>query len=103
MTVSCYLNLLVPAHKLVITPGVAYCTKTCYLAGNKKANKQHLAWDKDGKMGASDPNHSMSFLIAWLTVPGNVSKWRGSRDNAGKTKHNISCLIAEHINRQGVR
>ena len=103
VTETCYLTLLVPTHKLVTTPGVSYCTKTCYLAGNKKANKQHLAWDKDGQMGVTDPNHSMSFLIGWLTVPGNVSKWRGSRDNAGKTKHNISCLVADHINKQGVR
>ena len=59
-------------------------------------------WDKDGKDGRDDPNHSLSFLVAWLIVPGNYDKWRGGRENCGRTKRAIANEIDVHIAEQGV-
>ena len=33
-----------------------------------------MPWNKDGKLGHHDPNHSERMLIDWLTTPGNYSK-----------------------------
>ena len=75
VTQKCYLNLLVATHKLKVQPGKTYCTKTCYVAANKKANVVPLAWNKNGKNGPNNPNHSMAILIGWLVTPGNLAKW----------------------------
>ena len=103
VTQKWYLNLLVPTHKLKVQPGKTYCTKTCYVAANKKATGVPPAWNKDSKNGPEDTNHSMSILIAWLVTPGNLAKWGGSRDNSSKTKTQIASQIAALINAQGVR
>ena len=103
VTHKCYLALLVPGHKLKEQPGKLYCTKNCYVAGNKKDNAVPLAWVKDGKNGSDDPNNSMTLLIRWLVCPGNLAKLRGDCYNGGKSKSKISLEIAESINKQGVR
>ena len=67
--------MLVTTHKLKVQPCKTYYTKTCYVAANKKANVVPLVWNKDGKNGPVNPNHSMSILIEWLVMPGNLAKW----------------------------
>ena len=100
---KCYLASLVPRHQLKEQPDKLYCTKSCYIAGNKNDNAVPLAWKKDGKSGTDDLNNSMSLLIWWLVHPGNLAKWRGGRYSGGKTKSNIAVEIAECINKEGVR
>ena len=64
VTQKYYLNSLVPTYKLMVQPRKAYYTKTCYVVANKKATEVPPAWNKDGKHGLDDTNHSMSILIA---------------------------------------
>ena len=52
----------------------------------QKTTKQPLSWNKDGILSPDDPNHSSLYLIAWLIVPKNVTKWRGSKESAGENK-----------------
>ena len=66
--------MLVPTQKLKVQPGQTYCTKTCYVAANKKANLVPPAWNNAGKNRSNDTNHSMSILIAWLVTPWNLAK-----------------------------
>ena len=47
VTHKCYVTLLVAGHNLKEQPSKMYCTKTCYVAANKKANAVPLAWEKD--------------------------------------------------------
>merc|ERR1712086_262594 len=77
VTKQCYLASLVPRYQLKEQPGKLYCTKACYIAGNKKDNTPIIAWEKDGKNGTDDPNNSMALLIQWVVEPGNLAKWRG--------------------------
>ena len=97
MTQKCYLNSIVLPYNLKVQFGKAYCKRTCYIVGNKKANEVTPAWNKDGKHGPNDTNHRMSILIAWLVTPGNLAKWRGSWENSGKTTTQIASHIAGHI------
>jgi hypothetical protein len=61
-----------------------------------------MAWNKDGKLGPNDPNHSERILIDWLTTPGNYSMFRGN-DNRGTRKRQYALLIANKIKAAGVR
>jgi hypothetical protein len=101
VTIECYLGLAA-THNLDVVEGSCFCTKTCYVSSHKSKSQLQRAWDKDGKEGRDDPNNSMSFLVAWLIVPGNYDKWRGGRENCGRTKKAIANEIAVHIASQGV-
>ena len=103
VTKQCYLASLVPRYELEEQPGKLYCTKSCYIAGNKNNNAVPISWGKDGKNGTDDPNNSMTLLIRWLVQPGNLAKGRDGHYIGGKTKSNIAVEIAESINKQGVR
>ena len=61
-----------------------------------------LAWNKDGKNGPDDPNHSESILIAWLTTHRNYERFRGTGNN-GLCKINFADTIANSMNKAGVR
>ena len=61
-----------------------------------------MPWNKDGKLGPHDPNHSERVLIDWLTTPGNYSKFRGS-NNRGTRKRQYALQIANKIKAAGVR
>jgi hypothetical protein len=101
VTVGCYLGLAA-THNLEVVEGSCFCTKTCYISSHKKSSQLQRAWEKDGKEGKDDPNNSMAFLIAWLIVPGNYDKWRGGRENCGRTKKVLADEIGVHIASQGV-
>jgi hypothetical protein len=101
VTIECYVGLAA-THNLDVVEGSCFCTKACYVSSHKTKSQLQRAWDKDGKDGPDDPNHSLSFLVAWLIVPGNYDKWRGGRENCGRTKRSIANDIAVHIADQGV-
>ena len=43
-------------------------------------------WDADGPNGPDTEPNSMSVLLHWWTTEGNYSKYRGGKDQTGKTK-----------------
>jgi hypothetical protein len=81
------------------------CTKKCHqkLSSGGSNDPRKLPWSKDGKNGPDDPNNSEAILLTWLMTPGNYSRYRGGRGNAGTRKTQFAEDIARKINQQGVR
>jgi hypothetical protein len=93
------LPLTVPAH----VAALAASTGTPHVAGlGQVPANTRLAWNKDGKNGPNDPNHSEFILLAWLTTHGNYERFRGTGNN-GVRKINFANTIASTINNAGVR
>jgi len=82
---------------------VIFCTKKCHKSLENSLgltnDKTRVNWDKDGKNGPTDPNHSESIIVRWLMEEGNYSKYRGGNKNNGKRKigfcQHLSRAIAE--------
>ena len=48
-----------------------------------------MPWDRDGRLGESDPNTSMSILLEWWMIEGNYAKYRGTNNNGETQKCSI--------------
>ena len=48
-----------------------FCTKKCYIAYQKYEDVSNLGWNKDGKNGKDDPDHSEQIIVNWLCKWGN--------------------------------
>ena len=97
-TKKCYLKV---AKKLVPTTGSTPATVPAHLLAPVPSNSR-LPWNKDGKLGPQDPNHSERILVDWLMTPGNYEKYRG-HNNKGVRKKDFARIISERINAAGVR
>ena len=71
VTASCFNEILVKNYELQVTEGEMFCTKNVLHNKNKINDQVQRAWDKDGRDGPYDLNHSLLYLIAWMTEPGN--------------------------------
>lgn len=50
---------------------IVVCTKKCYeKVVSENSKSQTLLWNKDGKNGPDDKNHSEAILLNWLCTPG---------------------------------
>jgi len=120
---SCFRDCVLSKHLNALTgfeDGCkVVCTKTCFtkhesqqrgeakkkLAAEKKASVPEpakIAWNKDGKNGSDDPNHSEKLLVAWMQDGNNWANFRGGNQQ-GKTKKQYCKEIAKIINDSGVR
>ena len=87
-----------------LTLDMAACSVKCYRKCYQKLyvdiQSRNVPWNKDGKHGPDDPNHSEAILYEWLTEPGNYAKFRAPPN--GKTKHSFCEHIADKLRRAEV-
>ena len=76
-------------------------TVPTHLAASVPDNSR-IPWNRDGKNGPQDPNHSEAILIDWITTPGNYDRYRGTGNN-GLKKIQFAAMIAAKIKDAGVR
>ena len=59
-------------------------------------------WDADGPNGPDTEPNSMSLLLGWWTTEGNYSKYRGGKDQTGKTKEAYWQMLSQLIKDKGI-
>ena len=78
----------------LLPPGVVVCKKRCCKKYLKGIEKQEIfqegvidiPWDRDRRLGESDPNTSMTVLLKWWMSEGNYAKYRGTNTNSETQK-----------------
>jgi hypothetical protein len=58
-------------------------------------------WDADGPNGPDTEPNSMSILLDWWSTEGNYSKYRGGKDQTGKTKETYWQMLSQLIKEKG--
>ena len=108
---DCYTSLVVEKHKVepladpINDVPLYACSKTCYNKVNKLFMDQpttKVPWNKDGKNGHEDPNHSEKIILDWLVKEGNYIAFRG-KDNKGTRKQDYAKHISSLIKDAGCR
>ena len=82
------------------------CSKTCYNRVNKTFSQQptsRIPWDKDGREGPDDPNHSLRILLDWLLKEGNYRKFRGGTETKGMRKIDYGKSLSLQMRDAGCR
>jgi hypothetical protein len=71
---------------------------------NQIRNNIRIPWEKDGAGGENDPSNSMNILLEWMTIDGgkNYERYQGKSNN-GMTKKDFGDIIAEKMNKAGVK
>ena len=106
--IACFQKLVLERYGLTAVDGpegeeLVACTKKHSLAVAREScipiNDQNIRWDRDGKEGPQDPNHSEATIIEWLQTKDNNENYRNG--DRGKTKQQHAAEIAAIIKDRG--
>jgi hypothetical protein len=61
-----------------------------------------MRWDADGPNGPDTEPKSMSILLGWWSTEGNYSKYRGGKDQTGKTKQTYWQMLSQIIKEKAI-
>jgi hypothetical protein len=94
-------------NSLAFLPENKYCCgvkahHASVLKASINAVTEKTRWDADGPNGPNTEPNSMSILLSWWTTEGNYSKYRGGKDQSGKTKEAYWQMLSQMIKDEGV-
>ena len=78
ISINAAYNLTVPTHFATSVP-----------------DNTRIPWNRDGKNGPQDPNHSKVILIDWITTPRNYEKNCGTGNNGLKKIQFAAMIFSE--------
>ena len=99
---SCYMVVTQSNKDMDLLPaGMVVCTKKGYKNYLKGIERSamfsggfiYMMWDRDGRLGVSDPSTPMSIFLEWWMSEGNYAKYRGTNNNS-ETKKNVAFKLA---------
>lgn len=117
MHYECYRGLVLEKNKIkhFCTDDVDYLTavvcgkkhhdkalRSFMLSGADPDATQNIPWNKDGKNGKDDPNHSESIVVEWLSNQSNFQRFKGD-DVTGKKKIAVCGEISDMLKARGIR
>ena len=114
---ECYRGLVLARNKIAhfCTDDIDYLTavvcgkkhhdkafRSFTLSGADQDGAQNIPWNKDGKNGKDDPNHSESIVIEWLSNQRNFQRFKGDDVN-GKKKIAVCAELSDILKARGIR
>jgi len=102
----CYMAFIAKNNLLVLPDEKFCCGVKAHHSSVLKAAanpvNEKTRWDADGPNGPDTEPSSMSVLLDWWTVEGNYSKYRGGKDQTGKTKETFWQMLSQLIKEKGI-